>query len=83
MAIYLNTTCIRYIAVYKPVEYSRMASDASSHSRRLATYIVPITLLAILFNVPKFLESRVSCIVCSAPSLLSSSTSFYLFPIEN
>ena len=51
---------LRYSAVDKPVEYSRMARDASSHSRRLATYIVPITLLSILFNLPKFFESRVS-----------------------
>ena len=26
-------TNFRYVAVYRPVEYSRMASDASSHKR--------------------------------------------------
>ena len=26
-------TNLRYVAVYRPVEYSRMASDASSHKR--------------------------------------------------
>ena len=49
----------RYIAVYYPVEYSIVANDASSHNRRLAKYVLPITIFSVLFNLPKFLESQV------------------------
>ena len=49
----------RYIAVYHPIEYSIVANDASSHTRRLSKYVLPITIFAIVFNLPKFLESQV------------------------
>ena len=49
----------RYIAVYYPIEYSMVANDASSHSKRLIKYVLPITLFALIFNIPKFLESKV------------------------
>ena len=48
----------RYIAVYYPMEYRIVANDASSHSRRLIKYVLPITLFAFIFNIPKFLESK-------------------------
>ena len=50
----------RYIAVYHPIEYSIVANDASSHSKRLLKYVAPITLFAIIFNIPKLLEIQVS-----------------------
>ncbi|XP_023344057.1 FMRFamide receptor [Eurytemora carolleeae] len=49
----------RYIAVYHPLDYNRVMMDATTHSRRLAGYLIPVCLVAILFNIPKFLESRI------------------------
>ena len=49
----------RYLAVYRPMEYSRMVNDASTHAQRLLTYIVPISICSVVFNIPKFLESKV------------------------
>ena len=49
----------RYIAVYQPMEYSRVANDASAHTKRLLTYVLPITLFSVFFNIPKFLDSQV------------------------
>ena len=49
----------RYRAVYHPMEYSRVANDASTHTDRLIKYVSPITLFAVVFNIPKFFESKV------------------------
>ena len=49
----------RYIAVYHPIEYSMVANDVSSHTKRLIKYVAPITLFSIFFNIPKFFESQV------------------------
>ena len=48
----------RHIAVYNPIEYSITANDESSHNSRLAKYVVPITTFSVLFNLPKFFESK-------------------------
>ena len=50
----------RYIAVYHPIEYSMVANDASSHSKRLVKYVAPITLFAVTFNIPKMLEIQMA-----------------------
>jgi len=48
----------RYIAVYHPLSYKRAMTDVSTHKKRLAAYLVPVTLVSVLFNIPKFLESK-------------------------
>ena len=50
----------RYIAVYHPLYYNKILTDTTSHRGRLITYLLPITFLAIIFNIPKFFESQVS-----------------------
>ncbi|XP_023336386.1 FMRFamide receptor [Eurytemora carolleeae] len=49
----------RYIAVYHPMDYNRVMTDATTHRRRLLGYLVPVTLVSIIFNIPKFLESEI------------------------
>ena len=50
----------RYIAVYHPMYYNKILTNTTSHRGRLLTYLLPITILAIIFNIPKFLESKVA-----------------------
>ena len=50
----------RYIAVYHPLYYNKILTDTTSHRGHLITYLLPITFLAIIFNIPKFFESQVS-----------------------
>ena len=50
----------RYIAVYHPMYYNKILTDKTSHRGRLLTYLLPITILAIMLNIPKFLESKVA-----------------------
>jgi len=50
----------RYIAVYYPLYYHKILTDTTSHRGHLLTYLLPITFFAVLFNIPKFFESKVS-----------------------
>ena len=50
----------RYIAVYFPLHYHKVLTDTTSHRGRFLTYLLPITLIALIVNIPKFLESKVS-----------------------
>ena len=50
----------RYIAVYYPLYYNKILTDTTSHRGRLLTYLLPVTILAIIINIPKFLESKVA-----------------------
>lgn len=46
----------RYVAVHYPINYSRVTNDAHALKRRVAKYLVPVTVVSVLFNVTKFLE---------------------------
>ena len=39
----------RYVAVYSPHEYHKILSDSTTHTKHLLTYLIPITLFAVIF----------------------------------
>ena len=49
----------RYIAVYHPLDYNRVVQDSTSHFRRLLCYLLPVIVFSVVFNIPKFFESKV------------------------
>ena len=49
----------RYTAVYHPMEYNRRQQDTTSKTHYIITFLSPLIILAILFNIPKFFESEV------------------------
>ena len=55
----VGVTLERFIAVNWPHYYNQVIKNVSSHKHRLLQYLIPIILLSILFNVPKFLESQI------------------------
>ena len=50
----------RYIAVHNPLDYNQAMNDANAIRGRLLKYLLPVVIASIAFNIPKFLESRVS-----------------------
>ena len=53
----------RYIAVHQPTrrlpsQLTMVATGSCTHTKRLLKYVVPTTIISLLFNLPKFLESR-------------------------
>jgi hypothetical protein len=46
----------RYVAVHYPINYSRATNDAHALKRRVAKYLVPVTVVSVLFNITKFFE---------------------------
>ena len=44
------------MAVHHPINYSRATNDANALKRRILKYLVPVTVISILFNVTKFFE---------------------------
>ena len=48
----------RYLAVSKPIEYHN-ATLGINPWRRVMNYIIPVIVFSIIFNVPKFFESKV------------------------
>jgi len=49
----------RYMAVYNPLAYNRRQQDTTKNRHHLLTYLLPILLFAVLFNITKFFESKV------------------------
>jgi hypothetical protein len=49
----------RYQATRNPIEQNQSLQHPASHLRRLLTYLFPIIIISILFNIPKFLELKV------------------------
>ena len=49
----------RYIAVHNPVDYSQSNNDANATRKRFAKYLLPVIVVSILFNIPKFLEAKI------------------------
>jgi len=49
----------RYLAVYNPLAYNRRQQDTTKYRHHLLTYLLPILLFAVLFNITKFFESKV------------------------
>ncbi len=47
----------RYLAVSKPIEYHNTVNSGKRWVR-LARYVLPVLLLAVVFNLPKFFELR-------------------------
>jgi hypothetical protein len=51
----LAVTVERYIAVCRPHQY-RTITATMTNTKRLLVYIVPVTILSISLNIPKFME---------------------------
>ena len=51
----------RYTAVHFPITYRQTMKNANAMRKRVATYLVPVTLVSIIFNVTKFLEMSYIC----------------------
>merc|ERR1719270_1335095 len=49
--------CERYLAVCHPIAYRQM-NISSSSKQRLSVYLIPVLLVSILLNIPKFLETE-------------------------
>ena len=49
----------RYMAVYNPLDYNRRQQDSTSQRYHLINYVGPLIILAFLFNLTRFLESKV------------------------
>ena len=49
----------RYIAVHNPLDYNLAMNDADAIKTRLAKYLLPVVVSAVIFNIPKFFESTV------------------------
>ena len=49
----------RYRAVWRPIEYHNNVNSSPHPWRRVfKSYIVPVVIFSILFNLPKFFETR-------------------------
>ena len=55
----VGVTLERFIAIYKPIYYNQVIKNVTGHTKRFAQYTLTITLLSVLFNIPKFFESKV------------------------
>ena len=51
----------RYTAVHYPISYRQTMKNANAMKKRVATYLVPMTIICIGFNVTKFLEMSYKC----------------------
>ena len=49
----------RYRAVWRPVEYHNQCIGVNPWKRALVSYLLPVMLFSILFNIPKFFEVEV------------------------
>ena len=50
----------RYIAVHHPLNYSQTSTDGKALRQRMCKYLMPVTILSLLFNVTKFFEAQYS-----------------------
>ncbi|TRY76222.1 hypothetical protein TCAL_14732 [Tigriopus californicus] len=48
----------RYVSVHHPLDYNQAMNDGSEIRKRLLKYFVPVVLLAVIINVPKFFETE-------------------------
>ena len=44
------------MAVHNPLDYKKAMNDSDAIRRRMLQYLLPVTISAILFNIPKFFE---------------------------
>ena len=51
----------RYTAVHYPISYRQTLKNANAMKKRVASYLIPVTLICIAFNVTKFLELSYIC----------------------
>ncbi|XP_059098618.1 FMRFamide peptide receptor frpr-18-like [Tigriopus californicus] len=49
----------RYIAVHYPIDYSQAINSPEACRRRLFKYVIPVVIMAVFVNAPKFFESTV------------------------
>ena len=54
----LHWLFLRYVAVHNPLDYNQAMTEGVI--RRLMKYLLPVVVASIVFNIPKFLESKVS-----------------------
>ena len=51
----------RFTAVHYPISYRQTMKNANAMKKRVATYLIPMTIICIGFNVTKFLELSYQC----------------------
>ena len=51
----------RYTAVHYPISYRQTMKNANAMRKRVATYLIPVTVICIAFNTTKFLEMSYLC----------------------
>ena len=66
-----NAFYFRYIAVHNPLDYNQAMNDENAIRRRLLKYLLPVVIASVVFNIPKFLESRVSYIPLNVTEMVS------------
>ena len=65
----------RYRAVWRPVEYHNRCKGINPWKRILISYVIPVLLFSIVFNIPKFFEIEFEIITTSNFSYISNDTS--------
>jgi hypothetical protein len=48
----------RYLAITRPIEYHNAIQGANPW-KRVWSYVVPVVIFSAIFNIPKFLETKV------------------------
>ena len=49
----------RYRAVWRPVEYHNKCKGVNPWRRVVLSYVMPVVIFSVLFNIPKFFESSI------------------------
>lgn len=47
----------RYSAVHYPLNYSQTSNDGKALKERMLKYLLPVTVLSVIFNLTKFFEA--------------------------
>jgi hypothetical protein len=60
------------VAVHNPLDYKQAMNDSDAIKKRMVTYLLPVVVAAIVFNVPKFFEATFLYVVKEVRVLLHS-----------
>ena len=57
----------RYISVHHPLDYNLAMNDPRAIRRRLLSYLLPVVVASVLFNLPKFFETKAEIVQILLP----------------